>query len=205
LLAALNEGKQMQSLVSATTELKKAKEELVKMGESKSLDDFEESWKQLLHRIERAYNKATHQLNRSPKFQGWNRRGQVEHLRKKDPLLSYLKNARGADEHTINDITSRSTGGVGINPHESANGYIGNLEIRSGNGRLDIKTDTPLNITFYPEKTELVAVENRGRKYEVPTHHLSEKLDSNEPLVIASKGIDFYEVFLSEAEAFFCK
>ena len=195
----------MQPLVSAKTELRRAKDELAKMGESKSLDDFEKSWKQLLHRIERAYNKATHQLNRSPKFQGWNRRGQVEKLRKQDSLLSYLKNARGADEHTINDITSRAAGGVGINPHESANGYIGHLEITSSNGNLDIKTDTPLVITFYPEKTELVAVENRGRKYGVPTHHLSEKLDSNAPLVIANKGIEFYESFLNEAEAHFCK
>lgn len=194
----------MQPLTSARNEIQKSRDKIEEMKCASSLDDLEECWKQYLHRIERTWNKAKHQLQASPKFQGWTRRGAIEKLRSNDPLLSYLKNARGADEHTINDITGRQSGRIGINTANN-DGYIGYLELSTKDGQVDIKTDTPLDIIFIPEKTILVDVLNRGKIFKVPTTHLDEKLNHIDPVSIADEGVRFYERFLDEAEKYFCK
>lgn len=52
------------------------------------------------------------------------REGKFESLRKKDQLLSYLINARGADEHTVNEIVGRESGGIGINPARLSSSFV---------------------------------------------------------------------------------
>ena len=123
-------------------------------------------------------------------------------LRKKDELLSYLINSRGADEHTINDITKRESGGVGINP---TTGYIDKMEITQKDDKLTINTNSPIHVTFFPEKVVLVDVVNRGRTYSVPLKHLGKKLKNASPIDIAERGYEFYEKFINEAEEYFCK
>lgn len=193
----------MQPIDKPWEQLKKASVEINKMKDSKSLDEYEEHWKDYLHNLERAWNKLTSHLKKSPKFQGWNRRGQIEKLRKQDNLLSYLVNARGADEHSIEDITAKESGGIGINPAEGNSLTLTNLKIDGGN--ISFESDQAVRIDFFPGKIRLLPITNRGRDYEVPTQHLDKALTSSDPVELSELAVIFYTEYFKEAESYFVK
>lgn len=193
----------MKPITKSIDQLKKAASKIEKMEASTFIDEYEGHWIDFLHELERSWNKLISQLKASPKYQGWTRRGQVERLRKQDPILSYLVNARGAEEHSVADISRRSPGGIGINPAEGNSLTLRNLKIDGGN--ISFEHEQPVRVDFIPGKMELLEVENRGRKYDVPSSHLGSPLKSNDPVVIARLAIQFYESYFEEAENFFVK
>ena len=193
----------MQPIDKPWEQLEKAVSFIEAMKNSKSLLEYEESWKEFLHNLERAWNKLTSHLKRSPKYQGWNERGRTEKIRRKDPLLSYLVNGRGADEHSVEDITKNESGGIGINPAFGKSLHINKLEIR--NGQVTIDSDQPIRVDFIPGKVRLLPVVNRGRTYPVPTKHLDKDFDSDDPIKIAEMGIEFYKNYFNKAESYFVK
>jgi hypothetical protein len=184
-------------------QLEKAASFIEAMKSSKSLPEYEQNWKEFLHNLERAWNKLTSHLKRSPKYQGWNERGRTEKIRRQDPLLCYLVNARGADEHSVEDITRSEPGGIGINPASGRALHINKLEMK--NSRMTIDSDQPIKIVFVPGKIRLLPVANRGRTYPTPTAHLDKDLDSNDPIKIAELGVEFYRDYFKKAEAYFVK
>jgi hypothetical protein len=74
----------MKSSEQPRIELEQAKTCVEEMRISKSLDEFEEYWKTLLHRLERVWNKTLNHYSKSPKWNGW--KSKYDQLRKKDPL-----------------------------------------------------------------------------------------------------------------------
>jgi len=118
-------------------------------------------------------------------------------------LLSYLVNARGAEEHTVNEIVGREPGGIGINAAEGNSLYIERMEINDGN--IFIQSPQRIRVDFIPARTTLLPVTNRSRIYPVPTTHLGATVDSNNVISIAEAGAQFYEAFLAQAEGFFVK
>ncbi len=191
----------MQHSDQPSLELAKARSAVDKMRNAKTLDGFEDAWKEFLGRLERVWNKGESHFGKSPKWNGW--KGQFEGLRKTDPLLSYLVNARGADEHTVNEIVGREHGGIGINPAEGNSLYIEHMEINNGN--IFIKSPQKIRVDFIPAKTTLLPVTNRGRVYPVPTSHLGNPVDPMNVIAVADVGAQFYEHFLVKAEEFFVK
>jgi len=182
-------------------QLKKASLEIEKMKSSTSLGEYEEHWKDYLHNLERAWNKLISHLKKSPKFQGWNRRGQIEKLRKQDNLLSYLVNARGADEHSIEDITAKEPSSIGINPAEGSSLTLKSLTF-NGND-ISVESDQAVRIEFISGKVRLLPITNRGRVYEVPLKHFGQDLKSSDPVELAELAVNFYTEYFKEAEAYF--
>lgn len=182
-------------------ELAKAKASIEGMRDAKSLDEFEEHWKTFLNVLERVWNKASHHYSKSPKWNGW--KGKYEQLRKKDPLLVYLINARGADEHTVNEIVSREPGGIGINPAEGNSLYIEEMTINKGT--ISIKSPQKIRVDFIPARTTLLPVVNRGQTFPIPISHLGTPIDPSKVIEVAEAGIEFYEEFLNDVEATFVK
>lgn len=182
-------------------ELAQAKASVEGMRNARSLDEFEEHWKTFLHRLERVWNKTLHHYSRSPKWNGW--KGKYETLRKKDPLLAYLINARGADEHTVNEIVSREPGGIGINPAKGNSLYIEHMTINKDH--ISIKSPQKMRVDFFPAKTILVTLVNRGRTYPVPTAHRGKAIDPTKVVDIAEMGVEFYKEFLDDVESYFVK
>ncbi|MFN7573411.1 MAG: hypothetical protein ACK5TK_18540 [Betaproteobacteria bacterium] len=191
----------MQRSEQPHIELAKARAAIDAMRSAKALDEFEENWKEFLGRLERVWNKAFSHFGKSPKWNGW--KGKFEGLRKTDPLLAYLVNARGADEHTVNEIVAREPGGIGINPAEGNSLYIESMEIN--NGYISIKSPQKLRIDFLPARTTLLPVVNRGRTYPIPTTHLGNPVDPTNVVSVAEAGAQFYQQFLAQAEEFFVK
>jgi len=182
-------------------ELKLAKEQIEAMRQAASLDEFEEGWKEFLRRLERVWYKATSHYSKSPKWNGW--KGRFVQERKKDPLLSYLTNSRGADEHTVGEITGRDPGGIAINPAEGTGLYIEKMEIN--NGVINLKTPQQIRVDFIPEKMKLLPITNHGRIYDVPIEHLGSKINPKNVIEIAEIGISYYSKFLEDAEKHFVK
>jgi len=131
----------MQPIDKPWKQLRKAESYIEKMATASSLGEYEEYWKEFLHNLERSWNKLTSHLKRSPKYQGWVERGKTEKLIRQDQLLSYLVNARGAEEHSVADISKQQPGGIGINPAFGNSLHINNLEIN--NGQIHIDSNQP--------------------------------------------------------------
>jgi hypothetical protein len=182
-------------------ELRHAEAAIEAMRSAASAASFEAAWKEFLHRAERVWSKTTAHFGKSPKWSAWH--GKFEALRKADQLLSYLVNARGAEEHTVAEITGREPGGIGINAAEGNSLYIKRMEMRDG--VLSIDSPQRLRIDFIPDQMTLAAVTNRGRTYAVPGEHLGKAIDARNVLGIAVMAISFYRAALAEAESFFVK
>lgn len=112
-------------------------------------------------------------------------------------------NARGAEEHTVNEIVSRTTNAIGINPAEGKSLYIEEMSLNEGD--ISIKSPQKLRIEFIPAKTKLLPIINRGREYSVPNIHLGKQIDPSNVPELAELGVQFYENFLNKAEAYFVK
>ena len=191
----------MQHSDQPSLELAKARAAIGEMRDAKTLDALEEAWKEFLGRLERVWNKGVSHFGKSPKWNGW--KGQFEGLRKTDPLLSYLVNARGADEHTVNEIVGREAPGIGINPAKGNSLYIERMEINNRN--IFIQSPQKIRVDFLPARTTLLPVTNRGRVYAVPTSHLGNPVDLMNVIAVADVAAEFYENFLARAEEFFVK
>ena len=193
----------MQPIDKPWEQLRRAESYIEKMTTASSLGEYEEYWKEFLHNLERSWNKLTSHLKRSPKYQGWVERGKTEKLRRQDQLLSYLVNARGAEEHSVADISKQQPGGIGINPAFGNSLHINKLEIN--NGQIHIDSDQPIRIDFIPGKVELLSVENRGRTYDIPSQHIGNDIKTNDPVEIAKLGVAFYKAYFEKAESHFVK
>ncbi len=199
----------MQRSTAPHAELERAGEAIARMRSALSLDEFEEHWKAFLHRIERVWNKTKAHYGKSPKFGNW--AAPIEEFRRKDPLLAYLCNARGAEEHTVNEITEREPGsvgigladGVGVQPDGSV--LIEHLEIRSSERGIHVRSKQPLKFEFKPARARMARVVNRGRTYEVPTTHNGNSINPEDLSATAETALNYYAEVVKKAEAFFVK
>lgn len=191
------------NLEAAKKELNAAKRSLENMKSAPSYDIFEEEWRDLLNCLEKVWNKTErgcqHVIN---KFQPW--QGKYSSLRKKDMLLRYLKQARDADNHSIQEVAEIKPGHRTMNFVNPRGGYIKHMEI-NGSEITHYEGD-PMIVTDHPPSIEAIRVKNSGSWYNPPTSHLDEKIKSKHPVVLADLGIRFYEQFLNETERkFFTK
>lgn len=181
-------------------ELAKARQFVDRMRYAQDADAFEAEWKAYLNALERVWSKAEAQMKPWPKFQGWTYRGKVMGLRSSDELLAYLRNARGADEHSIADLMGRTGGGIGINPAHGNSLYIKRMEIN--NGVITIDSPQTIRVTYFREHAKLIPIVNRGKTYPPPQSHLGNLVNPADIISIAQAGIRFYEGFLDVAEKF---
>lgn len=191
----------MQRNDAPWVELSKAKEAISEMDGAKSLADFEEAWKKYLFRLERCFNKGQAHFKKNPKWDAW--WGTYKRARSTDQLLSYLKNARGAEEHSIEEIVERIPDSATINPANGRSLFINHLSTDAFGRINSISSPQPLSIVFHPARVTLLPVVNRGVKYPIPTIHLGEEVDPSDVSAIAKKGHAFYSGFLSAAEDYF--
>jgi hypothetical protein len=188
----------MQPSPTIHSELSRCEELLENLKASKSIDEAEEHWKAFLSRLERVWYKCEAHFRRSPKWNGW--KGKYERARKQDSLLVYLINARGAEEHTVEDIVNKQSGSFSIGPGPTGSALIQRLAFTQEGIKFDGKGS--LAITFTPARLTLLPVTNRGRTYPVPTEHLGAPISAVNLLEIASAGLRFYKTVVAETESF---
>lgn len=90
-------------------ELKAAENALQAMRTAQSFDKFEEEWRSFLNYLEKVWVKAERACQHiQNQFLPW--QGEFSRLRKKDMLLRYLKQARDADNHSIQEVVEHKPG-----------------------------------------------------------------------------------------------
>lgn len=190
----------MQHSEQPYLELERARQAMEAMRKASSLEVLEEAWKDYLRRLERTWNKSVNHFGKSPKWNGW--QGRYLKLRKNDPLLAYFINARGADEHTVSEITQRHQGGTALKTG-SDGGPVFVEKMTIVNGQITELKGTGFYVEFSPAHVALLPITNRGVEYPVPTTHLSQPINPQDLLDVAEKGVRFYADFLEQAEEFF--
>jgi hypothetical protein len=185
----------------AREELEKAKRKLEDMKSSKSLEDFEENWKSILDCLEKCWIKAERECQgHKNKFEPW--QGTYKHLRRNDPLLSYLKQARDTDNHSIQPIVEKVAGKATVKFENSKGGVIEKLKI--SNGVITDYSGDPIIVEFHPGRVEAKAVTNSGKSFNPPHYHRGSQLKNpKDPIEIAKLGIAFYQNYLDQIDADF--
>ncbi|MDD3234374.1 MAG: hypothetical protein PHS12_06250 [Candidatus Omnitrophica bacterium] len=154
---------------------------MVKIGVG-NFAEYERAWREFLHRIERVWIKTQAAVYHMP---NWKKieSGFIE-LRREDPLLQYLHQARNVEEHSIADVAKD------WDPH---------LQVRQGKGIVEL--------TWEVWDRSLLPVKNRGVVYNPPMSHLGQNIEhlkrkgKAELRVIAEFALRFYCDFLNKVSS----
>lgn len=114
-------------------------------------------------------------------------------------MLRYLKHARNADEHTLQEIVEHHSGYRTINPAYGNSLYIEHMELRDGQ-IVSYSGDKALIVRDYPARLELRRFQDPGALYEPPAYHLGRWLQQRDPISVAESGLRFYTRFVEQAE-----
>ena len=188
----------MQRSEQPHIEVARARVAIAHLGSAASVEAFGDAWNEYLHRLERIWSKLSANYRRSPKWDSW--QGKVVTQRRVDPLLSYLVNARGVEEHGVSEIVNtRAT--LTINEAKEGEGvYIPFLGV--DDGVITVVTDPSMKVDF-SVKVQLAAVVNRGRTYSVPASHIGNAIDPTDIVAVAEAGLTYYQGVLAAAEHYF--
>jgi hypothetical protein len=165
------------------------------MREAASFETFAVAWQMFLDRLEKVWVKAERECQAfRAKFEPW--QGTFKVLRREDPLLRYLHQARHADQHSIQPTAVERLAGVLIEIPPS--GMV-ELHLDEEQGQLTLVGLHRLIRREQPGYM-LLPIENRGTAYKPPAEHLGQRLTAADPLTVAEKGLAFYEDFLRQVE-----
>jgi hypothetical protein len=163
-----------EALRQPRRELELAWDSAEAMRNTGDYDTIEGNWRRVLNHLEKVWVKTERccQAFRGT-FEPWQR--QYRLLRQSDPLLSYLKHARDADNHSAQDVT-----------------YIIHGTIQSVPGR------APMLFWSGPEPV-VAPVVSRGVTYEPPLTHLGHDLGTRDPRILSVHGCNFYAEYFTRA------
>lgn len=187
----------MQASPKLKEQLEKAAAKLKAMEQSTTLDELEAHWKDFLSYLERFWYKSQAHFARSPKWKAW--KVPFEKDREKDPLLKYLRLARGAHEHTLEEIVAKTPGSIQIGAGPTGSGTIKSLSLDKGILNAEV-TSGSISIRVSPDRVATLPVQQRGGECPAPKSHLGNAIDSDNVVALAKAGISYYEKFLNETE-----
>lgn len=178
-------------------EFDKAKELIDLMLASSNLDEYEEYWKEFLHKLDKGFNKLDDLFKNDKRVREII--DSIKTARKSDPLIAYLMQARNSDEHSVRQIAKRVEG------HTKISGGVGGgkiILITEGNVEIEFAVDR-LNVipkgTFEGGKLPTNVI-NRGRQYDPPSICSGVKINTQIPHAIAAIGLTFYNKKIFQIE-----
>ena len=184
-------------------ELFAAAKAIAGMRQAKSMDEFEVEWRAFLNCLEKVWQKVEQSCQHiRVSFEPW--QGKYHRLRKKDMLLRYLKQARNADNHSIQELTKLEPGSRGYRFVDRRGGYIKHMEIRNGEV-VRYEGDAMIVEETLPHPV-VMPVLNNGEWFNPPSSHLEHPISTQHPVDIAEFGAKFYSSYLDEVQMrFFTK
>ncbi|WP_156464972.1 hypothetical protein [Mesorhizobium sp. Root552] len=209
-----------RAIEKAKSRLRVAKKALANLRTSETFRDFSDNWYVFLTSAKNIYTVLDQGAKTSPQSRQWF--GAKKQIRKDDPLLQYLYEARNDDEHGLGSSVS-----LKAEKHEigvSLPGYSNSIVLNGGpfrNVRIsgfgtavvfegvspprDLKVTSldgkPILARRTPATTVLAEIAARGdRKYSPPTSHLGKEIPDASPTGVADMAISYLEGLLKEAE-----
>ncbi|EKZ9012743.1 hypothetical protein QNF07_004867 [Vibrio alginolyticus] len=195
----------MNLFKAARQELKVADAAIERMKIASNFDDFDSEWRLYLNAIEKVFVKVERaaQPYRN-KFEPW--QGKFNKLRKKDSLLKYLKQARHADNHSIQDVAKVTPGVYSFSvPGGPGVTHIQTLRTDHTGRVVEYVGNRPAQIVDIPSRLQCVGFQNNGTNFNPPKEHLGKNLKSDNPVYLSELGLAFYQQFLAAAEQMFDK
>jgi hypothetical protein len=152
--------------------------------------EMRRAWQEFIDRLEKAWNKfklECDQVNNRAALDA------ASDLRKTDPLLQYLKQARHADQHTLQPSTMYGVG-VEICLPPGAEVHLDFLKgtASAKGGDVMLRTAKPVYC--------LLPVTNRGVTFQPPTEHLGRPLTDATPAAVARLALEFYEALVAGSQ-----
>jgi len=190
------------NLVRPWKDLEIAGRAIDEMRSTTSFLEFEEYWENFLFRIERAWEGTERAVRGKPGYQQWHNPNAK--LRKQDPLLTFLKQARNSAMHSVSDTVTKPLK-FQVVEKSGRDFVINGISTTFENGVLTIDIDSPelfpnLDAKMLPTDPKLVRIKNRGKWFNPPKEHLGNKLKNLHPVSIAHLGLDYYSGCVEEAE-----
>lgn len=181
-------------------EIQRTEKYLEEMAETKLVSEYEAAWQDFLWRLERVWERAKKQYEGEswfPKLYG-----PYGTLRRKDPLLRYLKQARNSETH---NFTGSINSPLSIRLKEKFGRpfQLKDLSTSFENGTLTLSVNThdlffEPDIAFSRNEPQLNRIKCRGKWYNPPTSHLGNRINTNDPIVIGKLGLESLKSFISE-------
>jgi hypothetical protein len=159
------------------------------MKAADSFEKMEAAWTNFLLMGNRVYARLEQGAKGNGTSFGWY--GKKKHERRKDPLLSYIKNARDADEHGMERVTCRDYGNMQIRFPEGATITQGTMSY--GNVNLQLAEPKPVEVKFNGPSVKLIEVTNYGDKYQPP--------GTTDPVAAAELFLNHLDALIVEAGA----
>ena len=190
-------------LETCVADLQIAESAIERMAGATDLTDFQQAWQDFLFRIERAWEGAERSLRGQKGFQQWFK--PYADLRRKDPLLRFLRQARNAETHGISDTVGKPLELLLRDKYGRQFDFRGaHATLKNGLLSIDIKSfhlPHDFDVSVVPTTPVLVKFKNRGEWYNPPTTHLKTPLNSSHPIDIARFGLSFYRAFVEESRS----
>jgi hypothetical protein len=184
-------------LKQARAELTAAHKAIAGMKAAKTMDEFEADWRVFLNCMEKHWAKVERSCQPFKNaFQPW--QGKYIAHRKDDMLLRYLKAARHADNHSIQDVAKLNSGSQAFKFANPRGGFIKHMSF-SSSGVIAYEGD-PMIVEITPPHPVTVGVFNSGEWFEPPTLHLGTPLHTGHPVELAELGLKFYSGFFQEVK-----
>ena len=185
-------------LKQSRDELDKAIITLEKLKTSNSLEEYESLWRDFLNYLEKCWKKSERECQFvKNKFQPW--QGKFKNLRKNDSLLKYLKNARDADVHSIQEIVEKKKSKLTTKFANPNGGFIKKMIVK--NGIIQHYEGDEMIFEFIPGKVKTKSFSNNNQIYTIPFYHRGKRITNPEnPLKLGKLGIEFYSNFLQQIE-----
>lgn len=181
-------------------ELDRAEKHLDDMAAASSISEYEASWQDFLYRLERFWERTKLRYQKESWFSGCY--GSFAKLRRGDPLLKYLKQARNAETHSIQG-TVNSPMNIVLRDKLGRPFTIRDLRVKFENKVLTVSLDTHellLDIDTYIRRDAPHVARFKSRKDWInpPKSHLGNRIETGDPVVIGKLGLDFARSFLTE-------
>ena len=165
---------------------------------------FYRAWSEFLNSIDAAYNCYGQSTGVCQRSVEWFK--ELSRLRKSDPMLQYLWQARNADNHGIEApaefVPGRlSMGGdrdfgfsreISIKLDFDERTLTQHIQARSLDGK-------PISLKTAPPKALLLPVENRGVTYQPPSSHLGQPLTTLNPIDVGDLALRYFSKRHGEA------
>lgn len=186
---------------TSLTDLEIATNAVDAMASTTNFVEFEKSWQDYLIRLERAWEAASRAVESYGKAQAWISNN--AHLRKKDPLLRYLKNARNAETHVVEPTVSHSIG-ISVKDRLGRPFKLESTSVSFENGVLTFDINTPdkhisWDAELLPGDPHLLRFKCRGAWHNPPFEHLGQRIRDIHPVAVANLGLAFYRGRIHEA------
>ena len=195
-----------KSVLKAKARLRTAAQQLERVEASTSYEEFADQWYLFLVAAKNVYTMLEQGSKDTPQCRQWF--GGVKQVRKSDPLLQYLFQARDDDEHGLSDVTKLESASLSIGKVRS--GYSNHVSMSfttDAIGRpvvhnIESRDGLPVLIEAREPHIALMPVTGRGGVvYPPPTKHLGKLLPDDLPLTVGKAGLVYLEALVSEAEA----